>query len=156
MSKPGEDLVPGRKIKPGLFWLAAAILLVVAVALGAFVMNNASRGTGENRARRSVAVLGFRNSTGQADAAWLSTALAEMLTTEMAAGEKLRAIPGETVARMQSELSLPDEAGSFAPETLARIRNYLGADVLVYGSYVVSSGTPSRVRMDLRLQDSVH
>src|SRR6202030_1702468 len=33
--------------------------------------------------RRSVAVLGFKNLSGSQDEAWLSTALAEMLTTEL-------------------------------------------------------------------------
>ena len=105
------------------------------------------------KSRRSVAVLGFKNLTGQADAAWLSTALADMLTTELGAGERLRAIPGENVARMPADLLLP-ASGSFGPDTLARIRNYLGADVIVYGSYVVLNGTSAKIRMDLRLQDS--
>jgi tetratricopeptide (TPR) repeat protein len=99
-------------------------------------------------------VLGFKNLTGEAEASWLSTALAEMLTTELAAGEKLRVIPGESVARMSVDLSLPD-ASSFGSDTLARIRNYVGADVIVYGSYVVLNGTSGKIRMDLRLQDSV-
>src|SRR3989304_2093665 len=38
------------------------------------------------KARPSVAVLGFKNLTGRSDAAWLSSAFAEMLTTELAAG----------------------------------------------------------------------
>ena len=38
-------------------------------------------------ARRAVAVLGFKNLSGRSDEAWLSTALSEMLTTELAAGE---------------------------------------------------------------------
>src|SRR4029077_13483310 len=45
--------------------------------------------------RRSVAVLGFKNLSQRQDAAWLSTSLAEMLTTELGAGEKLRTISGE-------------------------------------------------------------
>src|SRR5262249_1582029 len=106
------------------------------------------------KSRPSIAVLSFKNLTGQADAAWLATALSEMLTTELAAGEKLRAIPGENVARMSTELSLP-ESGSFNSDTLSRIRNYLGADVVIDGSYLVLNGNPTKVRMDLRLHDSV-
>ena len=48
------------------------------------------------RIRRSVAVLGFKNLSGRADTAWLSTALGEMLTTELTPGEKLRTIPAKT------------------------------------------------------------
>ena len=58
------------------------------------------------RARRSVAVLGFKNLSGKPDEAWISTALAEMLSTELAAGEQVRTIPGENIARMKFDLSL--------------------------------------------------
>src|ERR1035438_5197384 len=50
-------------------------------------------------ARRSIAVLGFRNLSGRPEEGWLSTALAEMLSTELEAGEKLRLVSGEDIAR---------------------------------------------------------
>jgi tetratricopeptide (TPR) repeat protein len=102
-----------------------------------------------------VAVLGFKNLSGRADTAWLSTALGEMLTTELTAGEKLRTIPGENVARMKIELRLSD-ADSFAADTLKRIRRNIGTDVVLVGSYVdVGPPGAEKVRLDLRLQDTV-
>ena len=105
-------------------------------------------------ARRSVAVLGFRNVSGRQDAAWLSTAFSEMLTTELAAGEQLRTIPGENVARMKMDLALAD-ADTYASDTLGRIRDNLGTDLVVFGSYV-TVGEPGQgtIRLDARLQDS--
>ena len=104
--------------------------------------------------RRSIAVLGFKNLAGRADAAWLSTALSEMFTTELAAGEKLRAIPGEDVARMKVELSLAD-ADSFAKDSLAKIRTNLGTDLVVLGSYIaLGEKGGGQIRLDLRLQDT--
>ncbi len=104
--------------------------------------------------RPAVAVLGFRNLAGRADAQWLSMALSEMLTTELAAGERLRTIPGENVTRMKTELALAD-ADTYASETLMRIRQNLGADLVVTGSYVtVGTGDASTLRVDIRLQDS--
>jgi len=103
------------------------------------------------KARRSVAVLGFKNLSGRPDEAWLSTALSEMLTTELAAGEQLRTISGEDVAHMKIDLSLPD-ADSYGRETLARIRTNLATDDVVLGSYVPLGG--GRIRLDLRLQDT--
>ena len=102
-------------------------------------------------ARRAVAVLGFKNLSGRSDEAWLSTALSEMLTTELAAGEQLRTIPGEDVAQMKINLSLPD-ADSYGKETLARIRRNLGTDDVVLGSYVPLGG--GQIRLDFRLQDT--
>jgi TolB-like protein len=58
--------------------------------------------------RRSVAVLGFRNLSGHPEEGWLSTALAEMLSTELVAGEKLRPVSGEDIARTKLDLPIAD------------------------------------------------
>ena len=78
-----------------------------------------------------------------------------MLTTELSAGESIRAIPGENVARMKIELTLSD-ADSFAGDTLKRIRQNIGTDVVLVGSYM-NIGVPGseKIRLDLRLQDTV-
>src|SRR5580700_6218279 len=103
------------------------------------------------KARPSVAVLGFKNVSGRPEEAWLSTALSEMLTTELAVGEQLRTVPGENVARMKIDLSLPD-ADTYAKDTLARIRKNLGTDDVVLGSYVPLE--KGQIRVDLRLQST--
>ena len=104
--------------------------------------------------RPAVAVLGFKNLSGKPDAEWLSTALSETLNTELALGEKLRTVPGETVARTKLALSLPDE-DSYGEATLARIRANMNTDIVVLGSYL-DSGKKSggHVRIDLRAQDT--
>ncbi|HEV2116687.1 MAG TPA: winged helix-turn-helix domain-containing protein [Terriglobales bacterium] len=102
--------------------------------------------------RRSVAVLGFRNLSRKRDKDWLSTAIAEMLTTELAAGQQIRTVPGEDVSHMRISLALPD-ADPFGAATLARIRSNVHADDLVFGSYVLLGN--GQVRLDLRAQDAV-
>ena len=104
--------------------------------------------------RRSVAVLGFKNLSGQAGTAWLSTALSEMLTTELATGGKLRMIPGEDVAQTRLNLSLP-ETDSFNSATLRRIYKNLGSDFVVVGSFIETGEGSQQVRLDLRVQDAV-
>jgi serine/threonine protein kinase/tetratricopeptide (TPR) repeat protein len=162
--------VPGPPYtKPtGKSWLAIGVALAVfllaalAIALNLFVFRDhlftRTASLAQNtspassvRPRRSVAVLGLKNISGQADKAWLSTALAEMLTTELGAGEQLRTIAGENVAQMKVNLALPD-ADSYGRETLARIRENLNADEVVVGSYVPLG--KDQIRLDLRLQDA--
>jgi eukaryotic-like serine/threonine-protein kinase len=147
--------------------LATTVALLVVAAAGALLWRGRTASPGAEPSspnpatavptdtiRPAVAVLGFRNLAGRDDAQWLSTALAEMLTTELAAGERLRTIPGENVTRMKTELALAD-ADTYASETLARIRQNLGADLVVTGSYVtVGAGDTSTLRVDIRLQDS--
>jgi eukaryotic-like serine/threonine-protein kinase len=142
-------------VRPLRFRLLAVGIAAAGFALGAGAFLFNARRVTAPAPRRSVAVLGFKNLSGRADTAWLSTALAEMLNTELAAGEKLRTIPGENVALMRSDLSLA-EAESYSEQTLARIRNHLGTDLVVLGSYLVLGNEAERqVRLDLRVQDAV-
>jgi tetratricopeptide (TPR) repeat protein/predicted Ser/Thr protein kinase len=156
---------------PKKSWIAIAViaaavaLAVLAIALNIFEVryrlfehkqSATTRVSGQPgplaHGRRSVAVLGLKNVSGQADKAWLSTALAEMLTTELGAGEELRTVAGENVAQMKTNLALPD-ADSYGRETLARIRENLNADEVVVGSFVPLG--KDQIRLDLRLQDAV-
>ena len=100
--------------------------------------------------RRTVAVLGFKNLNGKPADDWISTALSEMLTTELGATGKLRTISGENVTRMKADLSLPDSE-SLAHETLAKVDRTLGTDLVVLGSYLNIGG---QIRVDLRVQDT--
>ncbi len=154
---------PGRRRRR---MLAAGVagLAVLAAAGGAYLYsrrgNAAGAGPISNRVstqarpqRRSVAVLGFKNLSGKPECAWLSTAISEMLTTELAAGERLRTVPGEAVSRAKLELGVPD-AESLASDTLAKIHSNLGADYVVMGSYVALGDPSGSVRLDIRLQDA--
>jgi tetratricopeptide (TPR) repeat protein len=104
------------------------------------------------KARRSVAVLGFKNLSGNPEKSWLSTALSEMMNTELSQGDQLRTIPGESVAQMRIGLALPD-ADTFSPPTLHRIRQNLGSDDVIVGSYLPLG--KGQLRLDLHLQDAV-
>ena len=104
--------------------------------------------------RRSIAVLGFRNLSGRPEEIWLSTALAEMLSTELEAGEKLRLVSGEDIARAKLDFPLAD-ADSLSRDTLERLHKNLNSDLIVLGSYTTLGDKPdTRIRLDLRLQDT--
>ncbi|MFZ2000783.1 MAG: tetratricopeptide repeat protein [Candidatus Sulfotelmatobacter sp.] len=108
------------------------------------------------KSRRAIAVLGFRNLSGNPDKEWLSTALAEMVSTELAAGEKLRLISGEDIAHTRRDLALAD-TGTFSKDTLASMRKHMGSDLVVLGSYTVLSGkskSNESIRLDLRVQNA--
>jgi DNA-binding winged helix-turn-helix (wHTH) protein/tetratricopeptide (TPR) repeat protein len=105
--------------------------------------------------RYSIAVLGFRNLSGNSADDWLSVALAEMLTTEIAAGGQLRAVPSEAVQSVRSDLKISDDS-ELAKPILAQLRNRAGADVLVTGSFVELGTEPGRqMRLDLHMWDAV-
>jgi DNA-binding winged helix-turn-helix (wHTH) protein/tetratricopeptide (TPR) repeat protein/TolB-like protein len=103
--------------------------------------------------RKSVAVLGFHNATGNSKDDWLGTAFSEMLSTELATGEKLRLVSGEEVANLH--ISSPwSPLGTLGPETAARIGTALNSDLLVLGSYTAIGQAQPHLRLDVRLQDT--
>jgi tetratricopeptide (TPR) repeat protein/TolB-like protein len=106
------------------------------------------------RIRPSVATLGFKNLSGRPDTAWISTALSEALTAELAAGEQLRTVPDETVARVKTDLGLSD-VESLPPDTLTQVRKNLASDFIILGSYLdPGKEKGGQIRLDLRLEDA--
>jgi serine/threonine protein kinase/Tfp pilus assembly protein PilF len=153
--------VPVRRKTRTLLLSAALAILLLALISGLILMRQRrpSAPVAQTQTsvpnRRSVAVLGFRNLTARPDVAWLSMAISEMMSTEMAAGEALRVIPGENVARSKVDLSISEWSDAFSKETLARIRKRLGSDLLILGSYTdLGPAAGGQLRVDLRLQDA--
>jgi len=104
--------------------------------------------------RRSIAVLGFQNASGRSSDSWLSTALAEMLRTELSAGRELRVVPGEDVAQFRAGAPW-SETDSLSRQTASRIGKALDSDLLVLGSFAVLGDTQNgSIRVDFRLQDA--
>ena len=140
-----------RRHKAGL----AAGLLVAAMAFATywfewrerFVAQPVLPGT-------SMAIVDFSNLSQSTDNAWLSTALTEMLSTELAMGDKVHVLPDELVRSARAGIAAP-LAGGYAMKSLATLRKRLGADFILSGSYLVSGGAgDSNVRLDLALQDT--
>ena len=145
-------------------WWAAGIAFLLLAGASFYVLHSKLRPAANTaqaetlrspiHVRRSVAVLGFRNLPGQTQDNWLSSALCEMLNTDLGAGGQLRMVSGEDVARAKSQLPLRDE-DSLGKSTLQHLRSNPGADVVVLGSYTMLPTDPSRrIRLDVRLQDT--
>ncbi len=143
------------------YFLVAALLLFCSATLF-YVRSRTASGIAHYnaspaetwRTKRSVAVLGFKNLSNEPDKQWISTALADWLTTQLAAGGQLRLIAPENVARMKLELSLGD-VSSLSADNLTRIANNLSTDMVLVGSYaVLAESSGSQVRLDLRLLDA--
>ncbi len=140
----------------------AGFVVVVLASLGWQVFRYRSKAASKTptdiptavRVRKSVAVLGFYNASGRAQDDWLATAFSEMLSTELASGEKLRLVSGEEVASLR--ISSPwSQASTLGRETTARIGSALNSDLLVLGSYTaIGEGNRAQLRLDVRLQDA--
>jgi class 3 adenylate cyclase/tetratricopeptide (TPR) repeat protein/TolB-like protein len=139
-----------RRKKLSLIATGVATLILGVFVVSWLLMHYGKIGSVKTGARRSVAILGFRNLTGKPTDDWMSTSLSEMLTTELAAGEQLYTLPGEDVTRAKLDLNFP-ESESLSEKTLGQLRDRLGSDMVVMGSYYDMKGL---VRIDVRLQDA--
>jgi len=142
-------------------WIAVAALLLVCTVAGVYVWKRHRSGVQSDRqlavsqtvARPSIAVVGFENLSRRPEHAWLSTAFSEMLSTELAAGGRMRVVSGEDVARARKDLDL-EEVHAFSAQTLAKLRKNLGVDYVVTGSYLeVGPEGGNQLRLDARLQN---
>jgi tetratricopeptide (TPR) repeat protein/tRNA A-37 threonylcarbamoyl transferase component Bud32 len=95
--------------------------------------------------RPTLAVARFADATGKAETAWLGTALAELVSTELGAGGEVRLVPAERVARAQRTL------GDKPPSALAEA---VESRLVLSGSYVPAAD--GSVRAQLVLEDAAN
>ncbi len=141
------------------YWIVAAVFAIAVVGAGGWLLwhhRSVSQPVSQKSSiqmRRSVAVLGFQNLSRRTDEAWLATALSEMLSTELAGGEKLRLVSGEDIANLRVSDPWPS-TDTLDRVTSSRIGNALNSDVLVLGSYIlIGSADDGQLRLDVRMQD---
>ncbi|HWM89830.1 MAG TPA: tetratricopeptide repeat protein [Thermoanaerobaculia bacterium] len=156
VAQAAPESAPARPLGRQILESAAVLVLLVAVAvLGVAVLRGrtapaaASKAAGSAEERRpSIAVLGFKNLSGAPSAQWLEPALAEMLTTELAAGGRVRVATRENVARARQVAS----SESLDAASLRRLHGILGCDLLLVGSFTpLGDEAGGLIRLDLRV-----
>jgi DNA-binding winged helix-turn-helix (wHTH) protein/tetratricopeptide (TPR) repeat protein len=142
---------------------SSASLALIVAAIAAWMHFNGTKSTAiasttkplasPVQLRKSVAVLGFHNLSGLEIDSWMGTALGEMLSTELASGEKLRLVSAEDVANLRA-YSPWAKTDTLDQATTSRIGTALSSDLLVMGSYAtIGRSEHGQLRVDVRLQD---
>jgi serine/threonine-protein kinase len=137
--------------------IGVAALIAVAVGATAWLTRSTATTAPESAisahvtaSRRSIAVAGFNNLSQRNEDAWLSTAMAEMLTTDLAGDGQLRVVPSERTARALRELGTA--ASPLTDAQIDQLRRSLATDLVVVGSFATTGDAASRtVRVDVRV-----
>jgi eukaryotic-like serine/threonine-protein kinase len=82
----------------------------------------------------SLAILPFRNASGDGKDDWIGASVADMLSTDIGQSAHLRAVPTDRVHQLLSDLRI-DPQTAIDPDTLRRVAELGNADVVVYGQY---------------------
>ncbi len=135
----------------GSFYLDDRGEMLLPVSPQPAVPQEVERQVKTRNSRSSAAFIGFKNILGKPDQDWISTALSEMLRTELGAGDVIRTIPEETVARVKMELPALDQ-GSLSQKTLSSAYQSLTSDFIISGSYLDMGG---HIRIDIAVQNAL-
>jgi eukaryotic-like serine/threonine-protein kinase len=128
--------------------VAAAVILVAMGSIAGYEWRRLHRMAAEP----TVAVVGFRNDTGNTKDDWLATELSESLTTDLGGSRGIHAVSTDEIASVKTELSA-GQTQTLEHEDLSSVRQALGADYLVLGRYAVLL-QGSSLDLNILLQDS--
>ena len=137
--------------------LLAGLLLIAGSASSSYFLAQRALRQQESpvlKVRKVVAVLGLAAEQESQSNAWYSTAMAELLSREMALGERVRVVATRSVQQMIHESQLR-EAMLFDPGTLQVVRKRLDADVVIGGSYLFRTADKRRLQLAVVAQDAV-
>jgi serine/threonine protein kinase/lipopolysaccharide biosynthesis regulator YciM len=148
---PGQ--IPKREVP--WKWIAAGTL-AVAVAIGGWALSGKlTSKTGSKAAAGpevSLAILPFRNGSGDAGLDWLGPSLADMLSTDVGQSAHLRTISPDRLHQVLSDLRITPES-TIDPIMVGRIAEFSNADTVVWGQYAKFG---EQIRIDATLLDLKH
>ena len=138
-------------------WSAAAVAVVLAVmgvmAVVLLVRDRASppssSQTGVQAETAFLAILPFRNASGDQSLDWLGPSLSEILRTEVGQSASLRTIGSDRLQQLMSDLRISPGA-NLDPATLRRLAEFSNAQSVMWGQYLKFG---NEIRIDATLED---
>ena len=97
----------------------------------------------------SLAILPFKNATGDPELDWLTDGLAEMLRTDVGQSASLRTVSSDRLHQILSDLRL-SAADSMEEVTLRRVAEFGNADTVVWGQF---ARLGDQIRIDATVRD---
>ncbi|HTA25949.1 MAG TPA: tetratricopeptide repeat protein [Terriglobales bacterium] len=139
-----------KKALPVWQWATAVLAIVIAVA-GWMLRGRLIPAAGKSAHGpvASLAILPFRNASGDASLDWLGSSLAEMLSTDVGQSASLRMVSSDRLHQVLRDLHL-NPSSQLDPQMLKQLGEFSNAQTLVWGQYVKVG---DQIRIDATLQD---
>ena len=97
----------------------------------------------------SLAILPFRNASGDPNLDWIGPSLADMLSTDVGQSARLRTVSPNSLHQIFTDLRI-SSATVLDPATIRRVADFSKADRVVWGQYAKFG---DQIRIDATLQD---
>ncbi|MGD0402054.1 MAG: tetratricopeptide repeat protein [Candidatus Acidiferrales bacterium] len=141
-----------RKAAPFGKWLAAGAAVILLIALGITFRNKLTNKSTSSpvttAAPVTLAILPFRNASGDPSLDWLGASLADMLSTDVGQSAHLHPVSSDRLRQVLHDLQIAPDATSDAA-TLRQITSLINADTVVSGQYA-KFGDQIRIDASLR------
>ncbi|HYB76752.1 MAG TPA: tetratricopeptide repeat protein [Candidatus Bathyarchaeia archaeon] len=132
--------------------LVMGVATVLVLAIAGFLLRQKLFGPSTQTATApavSLAILPFRNASGDSSLNWLGTTVAQMLDTDMGESTYLRTVASDRVDQILHDLRVAPDA-TLDPDTLRRVAEFTSADRLLWGQYLKLG---DQIRIDATLED---
>ena len=134
-------------------WIPVAAAALLAIAVGGWLLRGRLFSQQSSAAPAvSLAIVPFRNASGDQTLDWLGSSVAETLSTDVGQSAHLRVVSSERVNEIFRDLRLSSDT-SFDPATIERLAEFSNADELVWGRYARFG---DQIRLDATVQDVKH
>jgi eukaryotic-like serine/threonine-protein kinase len=140
-----------KKVMPWK-WIGAGMLAALVVAGGWLLRGKIPSQVGKTTVQgpvASLAILPFRNASGDPSLDWLGSSVAEMLSTDVGQSSQLRTVSPDRLYRIFTDLRI-SSATMLDASTIRRVADFSSADRVVWGQYAKFG---DQIRIDATLQD---
>jgi serine/threonine protein kinase/tetratricopeptide (TPR) repeat protein len=132
--------------------IPVAAIVILAIVIGIAWRTRSTSQTPAAGPAASMAILSFRNLSGDQSLDWLGPSLAQMLSTDVGQSASLRVVAPERMNQIVSDLRILPSA-MFDPATLKHLAELNNADTMVWGQY---SKSGDQIRIDATVEDFKH
>ncbi len=151
----GETVKPWGRTIP---WpMITGVLTALAIALSGYLLRDrlfkatphGASVTTPGKPAVSLAILPFRNASGDPALDWLGPSLADMLSTDVGQSSQLRTVSPNSLHQVFSDLRVSSNT-VLDPVMIRRVADFSSADRVVWGQYAKFG---DQIRIDATLQD---
>lgn len=137
-----------RKILPWK-WIGAGVIAIALVISGIALRGRLFSAKTNVGPVQSLAILPFRNASGDANLDWLGSSLADMLTSDIGESAQLRTVSPSSLHQIFTDLRISPST-ELDPATIRRVAEFSTAQRVVWGQYAKFG---DQIRIDATLQD---
>ncbi len=134
-------------------WATTSLVVLLLAAAGLAVRGRVSYWPAARRTPSgpviSLAILPFRNASGDPTLDWLGTSIAEMLNTDVGQSSHLRTVSPDRLHQILADLHITP-GSTLDPATQRRLAEFSNAETLIWGQYVKLG---EQIRIDATLHD---